>query len=112
MMENSLKLGFFVDVKQHEQYGHDIHTRHRYKCEASCFQGNKKASREISEQPQNLDIFEEEMRKFDRRMKTECIIDNCSAHLHLELDHTEFFYFRNTLHIPPIDSGIIKKFTI
>ena len=65
------------------------------------------------------DIFEEEMRKFDHGMKTEgrkvcMIVDNHSAHPHLELESTELVFLppNTTSHIHPKDSGIIKNLKI
>ena len=62
------------------------------------------------------DIFEAEMHKFDRRMKNEgrkvcMIVDNCSAHPHMELENTELVFLppNTTSHTQPMDSGIIKN---
>ena len=63
-----------------------------------------------------LNIFEEEMREFDHRMKTEgskvcMLVGNCFAHLHLELENTELAFLPSnaTSHIQSMDNGIIKN---
>jgi len=63
------------------------------------------------------DLFEAEMKRFDRRMKLEnrkvvMIVDNCPAHPDLELDNTELVFLPpNTTSVTqPMDAGIIKNF--
>lgn len=62
------------------------------------------------------DIFESEMRRFDRRMQLEgrkvcMIVDNCPAHPQLELNNVELVFLppNTTSHTQPMDSGVIKN---
>ena len=62
------------------------------------------------------DLFEAEMKRFDRRMKLQgrkvvMIVDNCPAHPAVELENTELVFLPpNTTSITqPMDSGIIKN---